>query len=283
MKKILTIVIAVFLIVTLTGCGQQEADRINVISREEGSGTRDAFTELLGVKTEGTDNTTIRAEITASTFVVIITVKGDPNAIGYVSLGTVGGSVKAITIDEVAATAENIKNGSYPLARAFNLIDDGSPGVLAKDFMEFAEGKEAGEIIEAEGYISVDNSTAEYRQKPYMKGRLVIAGSTSAAPLVDALVDRYKEFYPDVEIELQQTGSGAGITSVLEGACDIGMASRQLKQGEIDRGAQETAIAFDGIVVVINPANKVNNLTKEQIREIFTGIIVRWADVEGEP
>jgi phosphate transport system substrate-binding protein len=278
MKKAIVIFIAILLLFVQVGCGNNDNENIHLISREAGSGTRDAFTELMGIKVDGKDNTALSSEITSSTFVVMNSVKGDKNAIGYVSLGTLKDTVKALSIDDVAPTSENIKNGSYPLRRVFNLVDNGNLSELASDFVEYIQSKQGLEIIEEEGYVPIvsPNTAEDYVIKEGLKGRIVIAGSTSVAPLMDLLADQYKTIYPDVEIEIQQTGSGAGITSALEGACDIGMSSRDLKESEKEKGAVETGIAFDGIVVVVNQDNSITNLGSEDVRQMFTGERITW-------
>ncbi|MFR2964943.1 MAG: substrate-binding domain-containing protein [Anaerovoracaceae bacterium] len=268
----------------LVGCGNGGDDsgsdakggEITVISREEGSGTRDGFTELMGIKVDDKDNTTANAEISSSTSVVMSTVAGNVNAIGYISLGSLNDTVKAIKVDGVEATVENIKAGDYPIVRPFNVVTGSELSDLAKDFITFIMSKEGQDIISSEGYISNVDNPAEYVQQNGLTGRIVLAGSTSVAPVMEVLADAYKEMYSGVEIEIQQTGSGAGITSTIEGACDIGMASRDLKDEETAKGVEQTQIALDGIAVIVNTENSVDDLSTEQIRSIFTGETTTW-------
>ena len=275
MKKIVVIFAAFLLTVLLTGC-RENAD-INVISREAGSGTRDAFTQLTGIKENGSDNTAVTSEITSSTFVVIKSVAGDKNAIGYVSLGTLAGDVKALKINGTAPSAENIENGTYPLVRTFNIVDKGDLTAEAQDFVDFVMSAEGREIIEKEGYVAAGEADSpEKGEIDSRKGRIVIAGSTSVAPLMDVLADKYMKYHPKVKIEIQQTGSGAGITSVLAGACDIGISSRELTEEEMAKGACASAIARDGIVVIVNQENKMEDMTIDEIRDIFTGRRTVW-------
>lgn len=275
MKRAALLAMAVILIILQIGCGQNN-HKINVISREAGSGTRDAFTELTGIKEDGKDNTLITSEITSSTFVVITSVAGDRNAIGYVSLGTLSDNVKAVSIDGVNPDVQNIKDGAYPLIRTFNMIDNGNPGELSKDFMTYITSAEGMRIIEEQGYVAISENAEGYKKHGDLEGRIVIAGSTSVAPLIDVMADEYEKLYPKVEIEIQQTGSGAGITSTLEGACDIGMSSRELKAEEAERGARSSVIALDGIVVIVNKENPTDDLSTEEIKEIFTGAREFW-------
>ena len=275
MKKIVVIFAAFLLTVLLTGC-RENAD-INVISREAGSGTRDAFTPLTGIKENGSDNTAVTSEITSSTFVVIKSVAGDKNAIGYVSLGTLAGDVKALKINGTAPSAENIENGTYPLVRTFNIVDKGNLTAEAQDFVDFVMSAEGREIIAKEGYVAAGEAdSSEKGETDSRKGRIVIAGSTSVAPLMDVLADKYMKYHPKVKIEIQQTGSGAGITSVLAGACDIGISSRELTEEEMAKGARASAIARDGIVVIVNQQNETEDMTIDEIRDIFTGRRTVW-------
>lgn len=275
MKKIVVIFAAFLLTVLLTGC-RENAD-INVISREAGSGTRDAFTQLTGIKENGSDNTAVTSEITSSTFVVIKSVAGDKNAIGYVSLGTLAGDVKALKINGTAPSAENIENGTYPLVRTFNIVDKGNLTAEAQDFVDFVMSAEGREIIAKEGYVAAGEADSPGKvETDSRKGRIVIAGSTSVAPLMDVLADKYMKYHPKVKIEIQQTGSGAGITSVLAGACDIGISSRELTEEEMAKGARASAIARDGIVVIVNQENETEDMTIDEIRDIFTGRRTVW-------
>lgn len=276
MKRTIAVMLVLVMAITaLTGCGGANND-ISVISREEGSGTRDAFVELMGIKVDDTDNTTVNAEVSSSTSVVITTVAGNEQAIGYVSMGSLNDTVKAINVDGVSPTVENVKSGDYKVARPFNIVTGKNLTDLAKDFMNFIMSKEGQTIIGEEGYIQIDESAASYTKQSNLSGRIVLAGSTSVAPVMDVLADAYKELNPDVEIEIQQTGSGAGITSTIEGACDIGMSSRDLKDEELAKGIEQKTIAMDGIAVIVNNDNPVDNLTTEQIRQIFTGEITTW-------
>ena len=285
MKKVIGLILVFVMSFTaLVGCGNGGDDsgsdakggEITIISREEGSGTRDGFTELMGIKVDDKDNTTANAEISSSTSVVMSTVAGNVNAIGYISLGSLNDTVKAIKVDGVEATVENIKAGDYPIVRPFNVVTGSELSDLAKDFITFIMSKEGQDIISSEGYISNVDNPAEYVQQNGLTGRIVLAGSTSVAPVMEVLADAYKEMYSGVEIEIQQTGSGAGITSTIEGACDIGMASRDLKDEETAKGVEQTQIALDGIAVIVNTENSVDDLSTEQIRSIFTGETTTW-------
>ena len=287
MKKILTLAMCVIMALTaFTGCGNSDSGSgasgaaITVISREDGSGTRGAFTELMGIMVDDVDNTTASAEISQSTSVVMTTVAGNKNAIGYVSLGSLNDSVKAVKVDGVEATVENIKAGNYAVSRPFLVVTNDKLTDISKDFISFVLSKQGQEIISEEGYITIDDSAAEYEIKDGIEGKIVLAGSTSVSPVMQKLADAYKALYSGVTLEIQQTGSGAGITSTIEGACDIGMSSRELKDEELAEGIEGTTIAMDGIAVVVNNENTVDDLTSEQIRQIFTGEVTDWAEVQ---
>lgn len=280
-KKMAAFAMAGLMSVSLfAGCGKTEDNQITVVSREEGSGTRGAFVELMGVQTEQGDRTTQNAEIANSTSLVQNTVSGNKNAIGYLSLGAYDSSlVKAVSVDGVAPTVENIKNGSYAVARPFlicyreeNLTD------LGKDFMNFILSQEGQKIIEEEGYIASVDNAASYTASG-LTGKLSLDGSTSVGPVMEVLAEKYRELNPEVVIDIQQTGSGTGITAAIDGSCEIGLSSRNLKEEEIAKGLSYTAIAMDGIAVVVHKDNAVDNLTQEQIQKIYTGEVTAWNEL----
>ena len=276
-KKLLTVLVAAALAAaTLVSCGKQN-DTITVVSREDGSGTRGAFTELMGIEKDGTDRTYAKAEISNSTSVVISTVAGNKNAIGYISLGSLNDSVKAVKIDGVDATADNVKNGSYKISRPFIIATKDGISDLAADFIKFILSDD-GQAIVSEKYITVGGSGAYTASG--LSGKVTLAGSTSVSPLMDELAAAYKELNPDVVIEIQQSGSGAGIQSALEGVCDIGMSSRELKDSEKEAGLTPTVMALDGIAVIVNKDNRIGTLSSEQIQSIYIGETTSWADVK---
>ena len=252
---------------------------ISVISREEGSGTRGAFVELMGVVDEDdNDITTVNAEITNSTSVMLTTVAGNPAAIGYVSLGSLSDEVKAIKVDGVAATVEDINNSTYKVARPFLVAyKDGSLTDVAQDFLNFIMSDDGQAIINEEGYISVAEGNTYTASG--MSGRIVLAGSTSVSPVMEVLADAYKALNPDVTIEIQQTGSGAGITSAIEGVCDFGMSSRALTDEEAAE-LVNTQIATDGIAAVVNNENPGEEMTSDQIKGIYLGEITDWSEIQ---
>ena len=261
----------------LTGCSGNDS-AITVISREDGSGTRSAFTELMGIMVDDVDNTVATAEISNSTSVVIQSVAGNENAIGYISLGSLSDEVKAVKVDGVEATVDNINNGTYKVSRPFNIATKEEISDLAADFITFIMSSDGQAIIEKEGYIKVSDNGAY--TPAGIKGTIVVAGSTSVAPVMEVLADKYMELNSGVTIEIQQTGSSAGMTSTIEDACDIGMASREVKDSEIKEGLVPTVIAMDGIAVIVNKENEVTNLTSEQIKNIYTGEITDWSEIQ---
>ena len=285
LAKVLTLGLAAVMLFSLASCGgggdSACGEDITVVSREEGSGTRDAFTELTGVLADDVDNTVDTAEISNSTSVVIQSVAGNSAAIGYISLGSLDDSVKAVQVDGVDATVENVTSGDYKLQRPFNIVTNGEVGELPQDFIDFIMSADGQAIIEEEGYIKI-NDSAEAYEPSGLEGTITLAGSTSVSPVMEVLADEYKALNSGVTIEIQQTGSGAGIQSTIEGVCDIGMASRELEDEEAAEGLTSQAIALDGIAVIVNSENSVDNLTTEQIRQIFTGEITNWADVTAE-
>ena len=278
MKRIFASILgAVIMAATFASCGNSGSDTITVVSREDGSGTRSAFVELMGILQDDKDMTYERAEISNSTSVVMSTVAGNANAIGYISLGSLNDSVKAVNVDGVEATVDNIKSGSYKVSRPFNIATKDDLSDLAKDFINFILSTD-GQAIVAEDYIALD-ATESYAPSG-LTGKITLAGSTSVSPLMEQLAAAYKELNPDVTIEIQQSGSSAGIQSAIEGVCDIGMASREIKEDEINAGLTPTVIALDGIAVIVNNDNEVSDLTSEQIKNIYTGEVTSWSDVK---
>ena len=273
----------------LVGCSSGESEEsssndaaINVVSREDGSGTRGAFVELMGVEAEDengekVDQTTSSAAITNSTAVMMTTVAGDDNAIGYISLGSLDDTVKAVKVDGAEATAENIENGSYKVARPFNVVTTGELSAPAQDFMNYIMSDEGQQIVSDEGYIPVETTGAF--EPSGATGRVVVAGSSSVTPVMEKLAEAYQAVNPDVEIEVNQSDSTTGVTSAIEGACDLGMASRDLKDSETSQGAQATVIATDGIAIIVNNNNSVEDLTSDQIRQIFIGEVTNWSEI----
>lgn len=255
---------------------------IDVISREDGSGTRGAFIELFGVEQkdasgEKVDYTTDDAEITNSTEVMITSVAGDKQAIGYISLGSLNDSVKALRIDGAAATVDDIKDGTYKIARPFNIVTTGEVSDVAQDFINFIFSEEGQKVVEENGYISQGNQGAYTASGK--SGKITVAGSSSVTPVMEKLAEAYKALNSDVTVEVQQSDSTTGVTSSIEGVCDIGMASRDLKEEETAKGAQGQVIAMDGIAVVVNNENPVDDLSSEQVKDIYVGDTTDWSDL----
>lgn len=271
------------------GCAKANSKKsISVISREDGSGTRGAFIELFGVEKKDAngkkiDYTTEEAAITNSTAVMLTSVAGDRYAIGYVSLGSLNNSVKALKIDGNEATVSNINNGSYKICRPFNIAVKENLSALAKDFINYILSDEGQKIIETNKYIKVSQGSTSEENQPYKStkdsGKVVIAGSSSVSPVMEKLIEVYKTVNPNATIELQTSDSTTGVTNAINGTCDIAMASRALKDSEKSKGVQEITIAIDGIAVVVNKENPVDNLTKKQVQQIYTGEITKWSEI----
>ena len=289
---------------TMTGCGSTNSDAknsdnagtnksassetgfdtskdISVVSREDGSGTRGAFIELTGVEEKDADgnkvdNTTLDASITNSTEVMMTTVSGNDYAIGYASLGSLNDTVKAVKVGGVEATADNINAGTYTLARPFNIVTGDSVSEVAQDFINYIMSEDGQKIISDNGYIEVENTGSFTSSK--VKGSIVVAGSSSVTPVMEKLKEAYAKVNSNASIEIQESDSTTGVNSAIEGTCDIGMASRDLKDEE--KGVKATAIAKDGIAVIVNNNNTIDDLTVDQIKDIFTGAVTTWADVK---
>lgn len=254
---------------------------ISVIAREAGSGTRDAFNELVGtlIKQDGKkkDNTAKDAITIDGTQGVMSAVAGNEYAIGYISLGSLNGSVKALDIDGFAPTKENIKAAKYPIARPFNIATKGKMNDAVKDFVDFILSADGQAIIEGNGYIGVSDGKKFQAKK--LKGKIVIAGSSSVSPVMEKLKEAYMALNPEMEIEIQTNDSSSGMLAAKEGTCDIGMASRNLKPSELEALTPQT-IAQDGIAVIVNKQNKVSNISLAKLRDIYTGLIRKWNDVK---
>ena len=255
---------------------------VNVVSREDGSGTRGAFIELFGVEERGqdgtrTDRTTLEAIIVNKTDVMLTSVAGDTYAIGYVSLGSLNDSVRALNIDGVQATTDNVKNGTYPISRPFNIATKGEASALAQDFIDFILSAE-GQSVVSSGYIPVQDDATPYAGAS-QSGKLVIAGSSSVTPIMEKLTEAYRVIHPEVAIEIQMSDSSAGMTGAIDGTCDIGMASRDLKDSELAE-LNATSIALDGIAVIVSQENPLEGATREQVRALFTGELTTWSEVQ---
>lgn len=292
-KKIAAVMAAAVMVMSFAaGCGSSDEGskdggnsaggaNISVISREEGSGTRGAFVELFGVEEEvdgeKVDQTTTDATVTNNTSVMLTTVSGDENAIGYVSLGSLNDDVKAVKIDGAEATADNIKNGSYKVSRPFNIVTKDGVSEEAQDFINFILSKQGQEVVAEEGYIPLDTTT-EYAASG-VSGKVAVSGSSSVSPVMEKLAEAYQALNPDADIQIQTSASTTGVTDAINGTSDIGMASRELKDSETSQGAVGTVIATDGIAVIVNNANSVDDLTVDQVKGIFTGKTLTWDEV----
>lgn len=253
--------------------------QINVISREDGSGTRGAFIEIFGIEKKNAegkkiDYTTEEAAITNSTAVMLSSVAGDKYAIGYVSLGSLNNSVKALQIDGAESSVENINNGSYKISRPFNIAVKDNLSAVATDFVNYILSDEGQNVIAANKYIKVKTSGSFQTKAP--KGKVVVAGSSSVSPVMEKLIEAYKKINPNATLELQTSDSTTGVTNAINGTCDIGMASRSLKSSEKEKGVNEVTIAIDGIAVIVNQENPTVGLTKAQVESIFTGKVEKW-------
>ncbi|MBQ6815372.1 MAG: substrate-binding domain-containing protein [Lachnospiraceae bacterium] len=284
LKKLTALfMVAVMGMTMITGCGSSDEGitkdtEITVISREEGSGTRDAFVELFEITdADGNDITVATAEQNSSTSVVITTVKDNPAAIGYISLGSLNDDIKAVKVDGVEATAENVKNGTYKVSRPFNVAyKEDSLSQVAADFMKYVLSTQGQAVVTAEGYIAID-VTDDYVSSN-LSGTVKISGSTSVAPVMKVLAEEYEGLNPNVDVQVSEGGSSAGMTNAIEGVSDIGMASRAVKDSEIAKGLTSAQIAIDGIAVIVNENNELGEtLTSEQIKGIYKGEITKWS------
>lgn len=286
MRKMTGTILAAGLAAVLAAAPVLAADineaNISVISREDGSGTRGAFIELFGVEEkndagEKIDNTTVDASVTNNTAVMMSTVAGNPYAIGYISLGSLNDTVKALKIDGAEPTVENIKAGEYKVFRPFNIATKGDVSETAQDFINYIMSTEGQAVIADNGYITIDDVT-DYTSTG-AEGKVVVAGSSSVTPVMEKLKEAYETVNTNAQIEIQTSDSTTGMTSTIDGICDIGMASRELKDSELEAGLTATVIAQDGIAVIVNNENPIEELTSEQVKNIYVGETTVWGDV----
>lgn len=290
-KKLLTLAVATVAASSLlTGCGGSSSndkkaasdENITAVSREDGSGTRGAFIELFGIEQKDkdgnkVDKTTSSVQITNSTSVMMTTVAENKAAIGYISLGSLNDTVKAVKIDGAEASVDTVKDGSYKIVRPFNIVTKDKLSKQAQDFENYIMSADGQKIIEDNGYISVGDKPAY--EATAVEGKVVVAGSSSVTPVMEKLAEGYKAVNDKVDIEVQQSDSTTGITSAIDGLCDIGMASRDLKDSETEAGLTATVIAKDGIAVIVNNDSGVEELTSEQVKDVYTGNITTWEDL----
>ena len=292
-KKILTLaVVTVAASSILTGCGGSSSsdkkasadENITAVSREDGSGTRGAFIELFGIEEKDkdgnkVDKTTSSVQITNSTSVMMTTVAENKAAIGYISLGSLNDTVKAVKIDGAEASVDNVKNGSYKIVRPFNIVTKDKLNKQAQDFENYIMSADGQKIIQDNGYIKADEKSPAYKSNG-AKGKVVVGGYSSVTPVMEKLKEAYAKANKDVTVEVQQSDSTTGVTNAIEGTCDIGMASRDLADSETKKGVKATVIAKDGIAVIVNKDSKVDELTSAQVKDIYTGKTTKWADVK---
>lgn len=260
-----------------------KSQTITVVSREDGSGTRGAFIELFGIEEKDAsgkkvDNTTDDATITNSTEVMMTTVAGDEAAIGYTSLGALNSSIKALKVDGAEATAANVKSGTYKISRPFNIATKGTVSEVTQYFINYILSEDGQKIVESNGYISQGNSGVFTSNGA--SGKIVVAGSSSVTPVMQKLLEAYQKVNTGAKIELQENDSTTGMTAAIDGTCDIGMASRELKDSEKSAGLTNQVIALDGIAVIVNNKNSASNITSEQVKAIFTGETTDWNNVK---
>ncbi|CVH77680.1 Phosphate-binding protein PstS 2 precursor [Clostridiales bacterium CHKCI006] len=280
MKKLTKVFLSmVFAGAMLTGCGSSSAT-ITAVTREEGSGTRGAFVELFGLEdADGNETISQDTQTTNSTAVMITTVQGNENAIGYISLGSLNDDVKAVQIDGVDATAENIMNGTYKISRPFNIVTrTGDTDPITQDFITYILSDEGQAVVTEEGYIS-EGSNGAYTAAN-LSGSITVGGSSSVTPVMEKLAEAYKALNPNVSITVQQTDSTSGVTGATEGLLNIGMVSREVTSEELAGGLTSQSIALDGIAVIVNTANDVENLTSDQVKQIYTKELTSWDEVQ---
>ena len=296
MKRVIASVCAAALALSMVACGSDASTStststgsesgasasITVVTREDGSGTRSAFVELTGVETDEGDMTIATAQVANSTNNVMTSVQAEPSAIGYISMGSLNETVKGIAVDGVEPTTDNVKAGTYPISRPFNIVTNGDISAqdeLTQDFVNWVMSADGQAICTEEGYIGDDAAEAYTSTQP--SGSLAVGGSSSVSPVMEKLIETYMaDVNPNASIDLQTTDSTNGVTGALDGTYNIGMASRAISDDEASQGAVSTQLAMDGIAVIVNTENTVSNISMDSLRGIYTGEVTDWADVQ---
>ena len=209
---------------------------------------------------------------------MMTTVAGDEYSIGYISLGSLNETVKAVTIDGVEATVDNIKSGSYTISRPFNIATNGEVSEVAQDFINFILSAEGQAVVSDNGYITVDDAAAAFESNG-AEGKIVVAGSSSVTPVMEKTRYLRVAVNAGAEIEIQESDSTTGMTAAMDGTCDIGMASRELKDSETEAGLTSTVIALDGIAVIVSNDNPTADLSKDAVASIFKGEVTTWDEI----
>ena len=296
MKRVIASVCAAALALSMVACGSDASTStststgsesgasgsITVVTREDGSGTRSAFVELTGVETDEGDMTIATAQVANSTNNVMTSVQAEPSAIGYISMGSLNETVKGIAVDGVEPTTDNVKAGTYPISRPFNIVTNGDISAqdeLTQDFVNWVMSADGQAICTEEGYIGDDAAEAYTSTQP--SGSLAVGGSSSVSPVMEKLIETYMaDVNPNASIDLQTTDSTNGVTGALDGTYNVGMASRAISDDEASQGAVSTQLAMDGIAVIVNTENTVSNISMDSLRGIYTGEVTDWADVQ---
>ncbi|HBC29891.1 MAG TPA: phosphate ABC transporter substrate-binding protein [Clostridiales bacterium] len=292
-SKLLSIItLALMLSMVFAGCTQEtpgtpaadfDFDKdITVVARDAASGTRGAFHEIMNIIVKENDTEVDKLVVGALEFdgtdKVITAIEGDKYGIGYISLGSVSERIKAVAVDGVEPTVENVRSGSYSVSRPFLLVTKGTESKLVKDFLKFTESAEGQAITNEMKFIGAIDAPGEYTASG-MSGTIKVAGSTSVAPLMEKLQEAYNELNPDVTFETQAQGSSQGIKAAIDGSYDIGMASRELKAEEASE-LNRYVLAIDGIAVIVNNENPKSDLAADDITNIYIGEITKWNEVK---
>ena len=275
-KRIIIFVLTIVFL--LSSCGERNS--IHVISREAGSGTRSTFVKTFALTDEkGYDLTRADADINDSTGVMIANVSSDVSAIGYASIVALSQRVKALSIDGVSPTPENVISGKYKANRALLVVIRPDISEEAYDFINYILSEQGQDVVNRAGYVSLPYCN-EY-QKNDLSGKVTVAGSSSVAPVIERLAEKY-ELVSGIDIEIQQSDSSSGIRSLSEGICDIALSSRDLTQTELSYGLVAYEIAYDALAVIVNPENTLTDLSSEQIKAIYKGDIHYWYEVTND-
>lgn len=269
-----------------TGCGGKKAfdgsKNISVVAREDGSGTKSAFMEIIGLKGKADVSGVIIATGTAG---VLAEVRSNPLAVAYESLGYVTDDVKMLKVDGVEPTVENIKNGTYKIARPLNVVYQEATVAdgVCKAYLEFLQSADAQKIITEKGYVSTNDGAQEYKIQSGLTGKIGISGSTSLQPLMIELAKKFESLQSGVTVSVSGGGSGTGYKNAKEGVSEFGMISETFNSEKADN-CTSYEVAKDGIAVIVNKANTNDNIALDTLKNIYNceagdSAVTKWDQV----
>jgi len=240
---------------------------ISITTREDGSGTKTAFMELIGLKGKADPANVV---IQTGTAGILTEIKGNPTAIAYESLGYVTSDVKMLNVDGVEATVANIKSGTYKISRPLSVVyqEDTLDDAVNTAFFNYLKSNDAQAIISDKGYVSVIDNAPAYTIDGSLSGSIDISGSTSLQPLMADLAAAFEDLQPNVSVTVSGGGSGTGYGNANDGVSEFGMISEEFAL-EKAPNCTHYVVCKDGIAVIVNNANPLDNITMDELMNIY--------------